>query len=84
VPVPEHSTTSRDVYGYVKPGTMTALMVQAALARPRAWTFLLRGRISCRYGDFLVDGRPLDSDFARGTAYGEVCFLPPPSDVHRS
>jgi ATP-binding cassette, subfamily G (WHITE), member 2, SNQ2 len=33
-----------------------------------------RKNIGVVKGDILVDGRPLNSDFARGTAYGMMAF----------
>lgn len=80
-----------DVQGYVKPGTLTALMGASGAGRSfsqrlysmqRLKTSVLTGKTTCLdvlaqrknigvvSGDILVDGRPLTSDFARGTAYG--------------
>ncbi|KAF9041171.1 ABC-2 type transporter-domain-containing protein [Rhodocollybia butyracea] len=59
VPVPGGTRRLlHDVNGYVKPGTLTALMLNEK-------------NIGVISGDVLVDGRPLTSDFARGTAYAE-------------
>lgn len=99
-----------DVLGYVKPGTLTALMgasgagklVRQCFQHLEAQRFRLSGKTTCLdvlaqrknigviQGDMLVgefsrdfsmtqaitsnltaDGRPIDSDFARGTAYAE-------------
>ncbi|KAF8899244.1 ABC-transporter [Infundibulicybe gibba] len=61
-----------DVYGYVKPGTLTALMGASGAGKTTCLDVLAqRKNIGVISGDVLVDGRPLDSDFARGTAYAE-------------
>ncbi|KAH9929730.1 ABC-transporter [Fomitopsis serialis] len=59
-PVPEGSKRLlHDVFGYCKPGTMTALMGSSGAEHWRC------------FGELLMDGRPLASDFARKTAYAE-------------
>ncbi|KAG6817582.1 hypothetical protein H0H87_006959 [Tephrocybe sp. NHM501043] len=61
-----------DVFGYVKPGTLTALMGASGAGKTTCLDVLAqRKNIGVVSGDVLVDGRPLDSDFARGTAYAE-------------
>ncbi|RDB29035.1 ABC transporter G family member 11 [Hypsizygus marmoreus] len=61
-----------DVYGYVKPGTLTALMGASGAGKTTCLDVLAqRKNIGVISGDVLVDGRPLTSDFARGTAYAE-------------
>lgn len=61
------------MYGYVKPGTMTALMGSSGAGKTTALDVLAqRKNIGVISGNLLVDGRPLDSDFARGTAYGTL------------
>ncbi|KAF8665434.1 hypothetical protein AX16_000453 [Volvariella volvacea WC 439] len=61
-----------DVYGYVKPGTLTALMGASGAGKTTCLDVLAqRKNIGVVSGDVLVDGRPLTSDFARGTAYAE-------------
>lgn len=61
-----------DVYGYVKPGTLTALMGASGAGKTTCLDVLAqRKNIGVITGDILVDGRPLNSDFARGTAYAE-------------
>ncbi|EPQ60137.1 hypothetical protein GLOTRDRAFT_67504 [Gloeophyllum trabeum ATCC 11539] len=61
-----------DVYGYVKPGTLTALMGASGAGKTTCLDVLAqRKNIGVITGDILVDGRPLDSSFARGTAYAE-------------
>ncbi|KAG6831973.1 hypothetical protein H0H87_003308 [Tephrocybe sp. NHM501043] len=60
------------VFGYVKPGTLTALMGASGAGKTTCLDVLAqRKNIGVVTGDVLVDGRPLDSDFARGTAYAE-------------
>lgn len=66
-----------DVYGYVKPGTLTALMGASGAGKTTCLDVLAqRKNIGVIKGDLLVDGYPLGSDFARGTAYAEQ------QDVH--
>ncbi|KAG6911302.1 hypothetical protein DXG01_002141 [Tephrocybe rancida] len=61
-----------DVFGFVKPGTLTALMGASGAGKTTCLDVLAqRKNIGVVSGDVLVDGRPLDSDFARGTAYAE-------------
>ena len=72
VPVPGGTLRLlHDVYGYVKPGTMTALMGSSGAGKTTCLDVLAqRKNIGVVRGDCLVGGRPLGSDFARGTAYG--------------
>ena len=72
VPVPGgERLLLHDVYGYVKPGTLTALMGASGAGKTTCLDVLAqRKNIGVVSGDILVDGRPLSSDFARGTAYG--------------
>lgn len=61
-----------EVYGYVKPGTLTALMGASGAGKTTCLDVLAgRKNIGIVTGDVLVEGRPLTSDFARGTAYAE-------------
>ncbi|KAI0006223.1 ABC-2 type transporter-domain-containing protein [Russula compacta] len=61
-----------NVYGYVKPGTLTALMGASGAGKTTCLDVLAqRKNIGVVSGDILIDGKPLDSDFARGTAYAE-------------
>ncbi|KAJ3718556.1 ABC-2 type transporter-domain-containing protein [Lentinula raphanica] len=73
VPVPGGTRRLlHDVYGYVKPGTLTALMGASGAGKTTCLDVLAqRKNIGVISGDVLVDGRPLTSDFARGTAYAE-------------
>ncbi|TFL02988.1 pleiotropic drug resistance ABC transporter [Pterulicium gracile] len=73
--VPVSGGTKRllnDVFGYVKPGTLTALMGASGAGKTTCLDVLAqRKTIGVISGDVLVDGRPLTSDFQRGTAYAE-------------
>jgi ABC-type multidrug transport system ATPase subunit len=61
-----------NIYGYVKPGTLTALMGASGAGKTTCLDVLAqRKNIGVVSGDILVDGRPLDVDFARETAYAE-------------
>ncbi|KAF5332541.1 hypothetical protein D9611_005143 [Ephemerocybe angulata] len=61
-----------DIYGFVKPGTLTALMGASGAGKTTCLDVLAqRKNIGVVTGDVLVDGRPLPEDFARGTAYAE-------------
>lgn len=73
VPVPGgQRRLLHDVHGYVKPGTLTALMGASGAGKTTCLDVLAqRKNIGVITGDMLVDGRPLGGDFARGTAYAE-------------
>ncbi|KAI0095244.1 ABC-2 type transporter-domain-containing protein [Irpex rosettiformis] len=73
VPVPGgERRLLHDVYGYVKPGTLTALMGSSGAGKTTCLDVLAqRKNIGVISGSMLVDGRPIGSDFARGTAYAE-------------
>ncbi|KAF7797165.1 hypothetical protein EIP86_008357 [Pleurotus ostreatoroseus] len=73
VPVPGGTRRLlHDVYGYVKPGTVTALMGASGAGKTTCLDVLAqRKNIGVVSGSMLVDGRPLGGDFARGTAYAE-------------
>ncbi|KAK1229304.1 ATP-binding cassette transporter snq2 [Marasmius sp. AFHP31] len=73
VPVPGGTRRLlHDVDGFVKPGTLTALMGASGAGKTTCLDVLAqRKNIGVIAGDILVDGRPLSSDFARGTAYAE-------------
>ena len=65
-----------NVYGYVKPGTLTALMGASGAGKTTCLDVLAqRKNIGVVSGDVLVDGRPLDVDFARETAYGQCVSM---------
>ncbi|KAF8583992.1 hypothetical protein K439DRAFT_1617076 [Ramaria rubella] len=73
VPVPGgQRRLLHDVFGYVKPGSLTALMGASGAGKTTCLDVLAqRKNIGIIAGDVLVDGRPLTADFARGTAYAE-------------
>ncbi|KAJ7292923.1 ABC-2 type transporter-domain-containing protein [Mycena rebaudengoi] len=73
VPVPGGTLRLlHDVQGYVAPGGLTALMGASGAGKTTCLDVLAqRKNIGVVSGDILVDGRPLTSDFARGTAYAE-------------
>lgn len=65
------------VFGYVKPGTLTALMGASGAGKTTLLDVLAcRKTVGVISGDLLVNGRPLAADFQRGTAYVEQ------QDVH--
>ncbi|KAJ7135007.1 ABC-2 type transporter-domain-containing protein [Mycena crocata] len=72
VPVPGGTRRLlHDVQGYVGPG-LTALMGASGAGKTTCLDVLAqRKNIGVISGDILVAGRPLTSDFARGTAYAE-------------
>ncbi|TBU62153.1 ABC-transporter [Dichomitus squalens] len=73
VPVPGGTRRLlHDVFGYVKPGTMTALMGASGAGKTTCLDVLAqRKNIGVVSGTLLLDGKPLDLDFARNTAYAE-------------
>lgn len=73
VPVPGGTRRLlHEVYGYVRPGTLTALVGASGAGKTTCLDVLAqRKNIGVVSGDLLVDGRPLGADFARGTAYAE-------------
>ncbi|KAI0673630.1 ABC-2 type transporter-domain-containing protein [Trametes maxima] len=73
VPVPGGARRLlHDVYGYVKPGTMTALMGASGAGKTTCLDVLAqRKNIGVVSGTLLLDGKPLPLDFARTTAYAE-------------
>ena len=77
VPVPGGTRRLlHDVYGYVKPGTLTALMGASGAGKTTVLDVLAqRKNIGVITGDLLVDGKPLGPSFARHTAYG-ASFVP--------
>lgn len=78
VPVPGGQRQLLDnVFGYVKPGTLTALMGASGAGKTTLLDVLAnRKTIGVISGDVLIAGRPLDIGFQRGTAYVEQ------QDVH--
>jgi ATP-binding cassette subfamily G (WHITE) protein 2 (SNQ2) len=65
-----------DVYGYVKPGTLTALMGASGAGKTTCLDVLAKRKdTGIVGGDILVDGRPTEPDFARSTAYAEQMYV---------
>jgi len=61
-----------NVFGYVKPGTLTALMGASGAGKTTLLDVLaFRKNIGVVGGDIYVAGRPPGRDFQRGTAYCE-------------
>ncbi|KAF4555052.1 ABC-2 type transporter-like protein 3 [Elsinoe fawcettii] len=61
-----------DVYGYVKPGQLTALMGASGAGKTTLLDVLAsRKNIGVISGDVLIDGKPPGKSFQRGTAYAE-------------
>ncbi|ORY35845.1 ABC-2 type transporter-domain-containing protein [Naematelia encephala] len=61
-----------DVYGYVKPGTLTALMGASGAGKTTLLDVLAnRKSIGVIGGDIRMNGRPIGKDFQRGCAYAE-------------
>ena len=62
-----------DVFGYVKPGTLTALMGASGAGKTTLLDVLAnRKNIGVISGDVLIDGRKIGKDFQRGTACTSV------------
>ncbi|KAH9914745.1 uncharacterized protein B0H18DRAFT_1125328 [Fomitopsis serialis] len=73
-----------DLYGYVKPGTLTALMGASGAGKTTCLDVLAqRKTLGVVSGDIFVDGRPLDSSFARSTAYAEQMDVHNPTSTVR-
>ena len=65
-----------DVYGYVKPGTLTALMGASGAGKTTCLDVLAKKKnIGIVRGDILIDGHPTEPDFARSTAYAEQMYV---------
>nr|ODN90094.1 ATP-binding cassette transporter [Cryptococcus depauperatus CBS 7841] len=73
VPVPGgQRQLLNDIYGYVKPGTLTALMGASGAGKTTLLDVLAsRKNIGVISGDILMNGRPIGADFQRGCAYAE-------------
>ncbi|KAK5166499.1 ATP-binding cassette transporter snq2 [Saxophila tyrrhenica] len=62
----------KNIFGYVKPGELTALMGASGAGKTTLLDVLAqRKNIGVITGDELVDGKPLSTDFQRGTSYAE-------------
>ena len=73
VPVPGgQRRLLNDVFGYVQPGTLTALMGASGAGKTTLLDVLAaRKNIGIISGDVLVDGKPPGNSFQRSTAYAE-------------
>ena len=80
VPVPSGQLRLlKNVYGYVKPGELTALMGASGAGKTTLLDVLAsRKNIGVISGEKLIDGKPPGTDFQRGTSYAEQL------DVHES
>ncbi len=78
VPVPGgHRQLLNEIFGYVKPGTLTALMGASGAGKTTLLDVLAhRKTIGVIGGDILINGRKPDITFQKGTAYVEQ------ADVH--
>ena len=62
----------KHIYGYVKPGELTALMGASGAGKTTLLDVLAqRKNIGVISGQELIDGMPLSTDFQRGTSYAE-------------
>jgi ABC-type multidrug transport system ATPase subunit len=69
----------KQIYGYVRPGELTALMGASGAGKTTLLDVLAsRKNIGVITGDVLVDGKPKGTAFQRGTSYAEQL------DVHES
>ena len=67
-----HRRLLSDVFGYVKPGQLTALMGASGAGKTTLLDVLAaRKNIGVVSGDVLIDGKPPATSFQRGTAYAE-------------
>lgn len=73
VPVPGGTRKLlNNIYGYVKPGQITALMGASGAGKTTLLDVLAsRKNIGVITGDVLIDGMPKGTSFQRGTAYAE-------------
>ena len=71
-----HKKLLNNAAGYVKPGVMIALMGASGAGKTTLLNSLSqRQKFGIFGGEVLVDGRPLDSEFQRGTGYCEQMDL---------
>ena len=62
----------RDIFGFVRPGQLTALMGASGAGKTTLLDVLAsRKNIGVISGDKLIDGTPPGTDFQRGTSYAE-------------
>ncbi|EMD92404.1 hypothetical protein COCC4DRAFT_130485 [Bipolaris maydis ATCC 48331] len=74
----------KNIYGYVKPGQLTALMGASGAGKTTLLDVLAnRKNIGVITGDKLVDGKPPGIAFQRGTAYAEQLDVHEPTTTVR-
>ena len=85
VPVPSGQLRLlKDIYGYVKPGTLTALMGASGAGKTTLLDVLAsRKNIGVITGDKLVDGKPPGLAFQRSTSYAEQLDVHEPAQTVR-
>lgn len=85
VPVPGGTLRLLDsVYGYVKPGQLTALMGASGAGKTTLLDVLAaRKNIGVIYGDVLIDGKKPGAAFQRGTSYAEQLDIHEPGQTVR-
>jgi len=85
VPVPGGTRRLLDhIYGYVKPGQLTALMGASGAGKTTLLDVLAaRKNIGVITGDILVDGVKPGKEFQRGTAYAEQLDVHDPTQTVR-
>ncbi|KAK5661892.1 hypothetical protein OQA88_10001 [Cercophora sp. LCS_1] len=85
VPVPGGTRRLLDnVFGYVKPGELTALMGASGAGKTTLLDVLAaRKNIGVITGDILIDGTKPGKEFQRGTAYAEQLDVHDPSQTVR-
>jgi len=85
VPVPNgHKRILNEVYGYCKPGQLTALMGASGAGKTTLLDVLAaRKNIGVITGDVLLDGIKPDLAFQRGTSYAEQMDVHEPANTVR-
>ncbi|ORX96976.1 ABC-2 type transporter-domain-containing protein [Clohesyomyces aquaticus] len=74
----------KSIYGYVRPGQLTALMGASGAGKTTLLDVLAsRKNIGVIYGDKLVDGKPPGIAFQRGTSYAEQLDVHEPATTVR-
>lgn len=74
----------KDVQGFVRPGTLTALMGSSGAGKSTLLnTLAQRINFGVVTGDFLVDGRPLPKSFQRATGFAEQMDVHEPTATVR-
>ena len=85
VPVPSGQLRLlNDVFGYVRPGQLTALMGASGAGKTTLLDVLAaRKNIGVITGDILIDGKPPGVSFQRGTSYAEQLDVHEPAQTVR-